>query len=49
VDAYEDGTDKEIRNVGYQEPDAGESPKKKNSLQLIHGENLKTRMLEQLL
>jgi hypothetical protein len=26
--AYEDGTDKEFRNVGYQEPDAGESPKK---------------------
>ena len=26
--SYEDGTDKEFRNVGYQEPDAGESPKK---------------------
>ena len=26
--AYEDGTDKEFRNLGYQEPDAGESPKK---------------------
>jgi hypothetical protein len=26
--AYEDGTNKEFRNVGYQEPDAGESPKK---------------------
>ena len=26
--AYEDGTDKEFRNVGYQEPDAGESPEK---------------------
>ena len=26
--AYEHGTDKEFRNVGYQEPDAGESPKK---------------------
>jgi hypothetical protein len=29
--AYEDGTDKEFRNVGYQDPDAGESPKKEQS------------------
>jgi len=29
--AYEDGTDKEFSNVGYQDPDAGESPKKEQS------------------
>jgi hypothetical protein len=29
-DAYEDGTDKEFRNVGYLNSDAGELPKKEH-------------------
>ena len=37
---HEDGTNKEFRYVGYQVPEAGESPQK-NSLQLLHFENLK--------
>jgi hypothetical protein len=37
--AYEDGTDKEFRNVGYQEPDAGESPKKEQFTYQTHLQN----------
>jgi hypothetical protein len=41
--AYEDGTDGEFRNVGYQYSEAGKTPKN-NILHIKHGESLKSRM-----
>jgi hypothetical protein len=41
--AYEDGTDRRFRNVGYQHSDAGKTTKK-NILHIKHGESLKSKI-----